>query len=87
MTKTYKDLTPTQFIKVMQMLYRGPYKEQSVVEDMIKNTIYLSDEQKFLALYYGGVDNWHGYDYAIERAGEDSEDWSELSDEDKLNYL
>lgn len=84
---TYKELTNDQFIKVIDTLYNGNYKEKSIAENMITNTVDLSDDQKFLALEYGGVDNWHGYDYAIERAEEDGLDWSDLYDEDKLNYL
>ena len=87
MIKTYKNLTPAQFIKVMQTLYRGNRKEQILVEDMLTATVYLSDEQKFLALMYSGVDNWYGYDYAKRQAIEDGEDWSELHEETKLSYL
>lgn len=87
MTKTYKDLTPTQFVKVIKTLYHGNRKEKMIVEDMLTAVIYLSDEQKYLALEYGGVDNWYGYDYAKRQAEEDGEDWSELHEETKLNYL
>ena len=84
---TYKELTNDQFVKVIDTLYHGNYKEKSIAENMITNTVDLSDDQKFLALDYAGVDNWGGYDYAIEQAEEDGFDWSELSDVEKLNYL
>lgn len=35
----------------------------------------------------GGVNNWGGYDYAIELAEEDEKDWSSLKAEEKLSYL
>ena len=35
----------------------------------------------------GGVDNWGGYDYAIELAEEDEKEWSSLKPEEKLSYL
>lgn len=54
---TYKDLTNGQFIKVIDTLYNGNYKEKSIAENMITNTVDLSDDRKFLALEYGGVDN------------------------------
>ena len=84
---TYKDLTPTQFVKVIKALYHGNRNEKSLIESMITATIYLSGEQKYLALEYGGVDNWHGYDYAKRQANKDGEDWSELREETKLSYL
>ena len=87
MTITYKELTPEQFIKVMKALRNGTRHEEALVEDMLNDSIYLNDEQKYLALDYAGVDNWGGYDYAIESAEEDGFDWSELSDAEKLNYL
>ena len=35
----------------------------------------------------GGVDNWGGYDYAIELAEEDEKEWYLLTPEEKLSYL
>lgn len=42
---------------------------------------------EFWALEAAGVDNWSGWDYAVEIAEEEGHDWSDLSDEDKLYYL
>ena len=47
----------------------------------------LSDDERFRALEYGGVNNWFGYEYAIECAEDNDEDWYDLSDSDKLEYL
>lgn len=48
---------------------------------------HLSDAERFRALEYGGVNNWFGYEYAIECAEDNDEDWYDLSDSDKLEYL
>ena len=87
MTLTYKELSPEQFVKVMRALRNGSRQEEALVEDMLNDSIYLDDEQKYLALDYAGVDNWGGYSYAQEQAEEDGFDWSDLDDVDKLSYL
>lgn len=47
----------------------------------------LSDADIYRNLSNGGVDNWGGYDYAIELAEEDEKEWSSLKSEEKLSYL
>ena len=47
----------------------------------------LSNEDKYYALVNAGVDNWSGYEEAIESAEENDEDWNDLSAEDKYIYL
>lgn len=47
----------------------------------------LSNEEKYFALVNAGVDNWCGYEEAIESAEENDEDWNDLSAEDKYIYL
>ena len=47
----------------------------------------LSNEEKYVALVNAGVDNWSGYEEAIELAEENDEDWHDLSAEDKYIYL
>lgn len=47
----------------------------------------LTDEDKYYALANAGVDNWSGYEEAIQLAEDDNEDWNSLSAEDKYNYL
>lgn len=47
----------------------------------------LSNEEKYFALVNAGVDNWSGYEEAIELAEENDEDWHDLSAEDKYIYL
>ena len=87
MTLTYKELSPEQFIKVMKALHNGSRQEEALFKDMLNDSIYLDDEQKYLALDYAGVDNWGGYSYAQEQAEENGENWSDLTDVEKLSYL
>ena len=47
----------------------------------------LSNEDKYYALVNAGVDNWSGYEEAIELAEDNNEDWNSLSAEDKYIYL
>jgi hypothetical protein len=47
----------------------------------------LSNEDKYYALVNAGVDNWDGYEEAIELAEDNNEDWNDLSAEDKYIYL
>lgn len=47
----------------------------------------LSNEEKYVALVNAGVDNWSGYEEAIELVEENDEDWHDLSAEDKYIYL
>lgn len=43
--------------------------------------------EKYLRLEMGGVNNWYGYELAVERAEEDGFEWHYLSNEDKMDYL
>lgn len=47
----------------------------------------MTKEERYYALKAAGVDNWSGYDVAIEMAEEDGHDWSQLSPENKIDYL
>lgn len=47
----------------------------------------LSNGDKYYALVNAGVDNWSGYEEAIELTEDNNEDWNSLSAEDKYNYL
>lgn len=47
----------------------------------------LSNEDKYYALVNAGVDNWSGYEEAIQLAEDNNEDWNSLSAEDKYIYL
>ena len=47
----------------------------------------LSPEEKYERLQIGGVNNWSGYEFAIDDAEIYGEDWYDLSNVDKLTYL
>lgn len=47
----------------------------------------MTQEERYYALEAAEVDNWNGYDFAIEMAEEDGHDWSNLSPEAKMDYL
>lgn len=47
----------------------------------------MDDDDIYYALEAGGVDNWSGYDVAIDMADADDNDWSSLSNSEKLDYL
>lgn len=47
----------------------------------------MTQEERYYALEAAGVDNWNGYDFAIEMSEEDGHDWSNLSPEAKMDYL
>ena len=42
---------------------------------------------EFWALEAAGVDNWSGWDYTVEMAEAEGNDWNDLSDDEKLSYL
>ena len=47
----------------------------------------MTKEERYYALESAHVNNWSGYDVAIEMAEEDGYDWSQLSPEDRMDYL
>ena len=47
----------------------------------------MTQEERYYALEAAGVDNWSGYDFAIEMAEKDGHDWSDLLPEAKMDYL
>lgn len=59
----------------------------AIQDRMVDEQEDLTGEDKYFALVNAGVDNWHGFEYAIELAEENNEDWDNLSPEDKLCYL
>lgn len=59
----------------------------AIQDRMVDEQEDLTGEDKYFALVNAGVDNWHGFEYAIELAEENDEDWDDLSPEDKLCYL
>ena len=59
----------------------------AIQDRMVDEQEDLTGEDKYFALVNAGVDNWHGFESAIELAEEHDEDWEYLSPEDQLCYL
>lgn len=47
----------------------------------------MTQEERYYAFEDAWLDNWFGYDFDIEIAEEDGHDWSNLSPEDKMDYI
>lgn len=64
------------------------FDNELFLELLKDQNITLSTEVKLTALYNAGVDNWSGYEIAIESAEEETGmNWYDLSDEDQLIFL
>lgn len=77
------------FMKTLELLDKYNIKECYEYMSIIKSDYVdgLTKADIYRNLSNGGVDNWGGYDYAIELAEEDEKEWSSLKAEEKLNYL
>ena len=84
---TIETATNEQWLDVLDYIFET---EPSKLKYLAKEVYYgdfLSDNEIYYALEAGGVDNWNGYDEAIDMAGADDNDWSSLSNSEKLDYL
>lgn len=77
------------FMKTLELLDKYKIKDCYEYMSIIKSDYVdgLTNADIYRNLSNGGVDNWGGYDYAIELAEEDEKEWSSLKDEEKLSYL
>lgn len=77
------------FMKTLELLDKYNIKDCYEYMSIIKSDyVYgLTKADIYRNLSNGGVDNWGGYDYAIELAEEDEKEWSSLKAEEKLSYL
>ena len=77
------------FMKTLELLDKYNIKDCYEYMSIIKSDYVdgLTKADIYRNLSNGGVDNWGGYDYAIELAEEDEKEWSSLKAEEKLNYL
>lgn len=77
------------FMKTLELLdkynIKDCYEYMSIIKSDYVDGLTKSDIYRNLS--NGGVDNWGGYDYAIELAEEDEKEWSSLKAEEKLSYL
>lgn len=82
-----KEATTQEKVELLKDLGVESFEDFSDALDDWTDSQELSDEDTYIALENAGVDNWGGYDIAVEYAEEDGFAWSKLSDSDKLNYL
>ena len=77
------------FMKTLELLDKYNIKDCYEYMSIIKSDyVYgLTKADIYRNLSNSGVDNWGGYDYAIELAEEDEKEWSSLKAEEKLSYL
>lgn len=77
------------FMKTLELLDKYKIKDCYEYMSIIKSDYVdgLTKADIYRNLSNGGVDNWGGYDYAIDLAEADERDWSSLKPEEKLNYL
>ena len=76
-------------IKILETLDKYKIKDCSEYMNIIQTDYIdgLTDEQIYYNLSNAGVDNWNGYDFAIELAEEAKKEWNSLSAVEKLSYL
>lgn len=77
------------FMKTLELLDKYKIKDCYEYMSIIKSDYVdgLTKADIYRNLSNGGVDNWGGYDYAIELAEEDEKEWYLLTPEEKLSYL
>ena len=84
---TVETATNEQWLVVLDYIFETePSKLKHLAEEACYDE-FLSGNEIYYALEAGGVDNWNGYDEAIDMADADGNDWSSLSDSEKLDYL
>lgn len=84
---TIEIATDEQWLDVLDYIFETEPSQLKVLASEANYNDFLDDGDLYYALYAGGVDNWSGYDYAIDLAEGDDNDWSGLSNSEKLDYL
>lgn len=84
---TIETASNEQWLDVLDYIFETePSKLKYLAEEACYDE-FLDDDDIYYALEAGGVDNWNGYDEAIDMADADDNDWSSLSNDYKLDYL
>lgn len=84
---TIETASNEQWLDVLDYIFETePSKLKYLAEEACYDE-FLSGDEIYYALEAGGVDNWNGYDEAIDIADADDNDWSSLSNSEKLDYL
>lgn len=84
---TIETATNEQWLDVLDYIFETEPSQLKVLADNANYNAFLDDGDIYYALEAGGVDNWSGYDEAIDLAESDDNDWSSLSNSEKLDYL
>lgn len=84
---TIETATDEQWLDVLDYIFETEPSQLEVLADNANYNAFLDDGDIYYALDAGGVDNWSGYDVAIDMADADGNDWSGLSNSEKLDYL
>lgn len=84
---TIETATDKQWLDVLDYIFETESSQLKVLAGEANYNDFLDDDDLYYALDVGGVDNWSGYDYAIDLAEGDDNDWSGLSNSEKLDYL
>ena len=84
---TIETATDEQWFDVLDYIFETEPSQLKVLAGEANYNDFLDDGDLYYALDVGGVDNWSGYDYAIDLAEGDDNDWSGLSNSEKLDYL
>lgn len=84
---TIETASNEQWLDVLDYIFETePSKLKYLAEEACYDE-FLDDDDIYYALEAGGVDNWNGYDEAIDMADAGDNDWSSLSNDYKLDYL
>lgn len=84
---TIETATDEQWLDVLDYIFETESSQLKVLAGEANYNDFLDDGDLYYALDVGGVDNWSGYDYAIDLAEGDDNDWPGLSHSEKLDYL
>lgn len=84
---TVETATNEQWLAVLDYIFETEPSQLEVLADNANYNAFLDDGDIYYALEAGGVDNWSGYDEAIDLAEGDDNDWLGLSNSEKLDYL
>lgn len=84
---TIETASNEQWLDVLDYIFETEPSQLEVLADNANYNAFLDDGDIYYALEAGGVDNWSGYDEAIDMADADDNDWPSLSNDYKLDYL
>lgn len=84
---TIETATDEQWLDALDYIFETEPSQLKALTGEANYNDFLDDGDLYYALDAGGVDNWSGYDYAIDLAEGDDNDWSGLSNSEKLDYL